>query len=265
MAGLSIGFCAGERFHVPPNLLDWHVDGALPDVSSWNLRRVPDSSFEGIRFDEARRLVEVSRTPPRVSFGEAVIEVLIREGIHPLHAGAFTERGDSDRATLVCGPSGTGKSTLTWLAVSRGRRLISDDHVGFRAGRSNIAEILPLRRSIAVDRRRLSRIPKSSIEEVLPEGGVKVRFDPLALGIERLDVARPVCIVFLERGPVRSIETLTPAQAFGRIIPLSSAVRPSAVRLIPALKDLLETTRTIRASLTEDCLADPSLLDELGI
>ncbi|MEO8359847.1 MAG: hypothetical protein ABI672_07450 [Vicinamibacteria bacterium] len=195
---------------------------------------------------------------------DALIELLIHQGVLPIHAAAFTHATAAGGATLVCAPSGGGKSSLSWLAATHGRGLLSDDHLGLRRSVDGL-QLIPLKRSVAVDSNLLDARPAASSEESMAGGGKKLRFDPQTL-IENCRVfsSTPRRLVFLEKGSTRRFEALAPREAFIRLVPQTAGLRPSARKLLPMLRDLAESVPSTLATLTQSCLKDPRVLDELG-
>ena len=96
--------------------------------------------------------------------------------------------------------------------------------------------------------------------------GTKLRFDPQGVMAQcRALSGVPRRLVFLDKGSARRMEPLGPGEAFTRLVPQSGALRPSARHLLPMLRDLADSTPAIAATLTESCLGDPRVLDELGV
>ncbi|MFL5608893.1 MAG: hypothetical protein ACJ8AD_20725 [Gemmatimonadaceae bacterium] len=80
---------------------------------------------------EAVAHVSTELAADRAHFRSAMIEALTLALVtqfdrHPLHAAAVA-RGRS--AVLLAGPSGTGKSTLAWMAHQAGLEVLGDDHI----------------------------------------------------------------------------------------------------------------------------------------
>jgi hypothetical protein len=80
---------------------------------------------------EAVAHVSTELAADRAHFRSAMLEALTLSLVtqfdrHPLHAAAIA-RGDV--ALLLAGPSGTGKSTLAWLAHEAGLEVLGDDRV----------------------------------------------------------------------------------------------------------------------------------------
>ena len=85
--------------------------------------------------DESRReslaYVTAALAGDRAHFRSAVLEAITFALLtcfdrHPIHAAAIAR---DDRAVLLAGPSGTGKSTLAYLAHAAGMTVLSDDRV----------------------------------------------------------------------------------------------------------------------------------------
>ena len=80
---------------------------------------------------EAVGYVSASLVANRQLFRSAVLEALTLSLLscfdrHPVHAAAVANR---DRVVLLAAPSGTGKSTISYVALSSGLELLSDDRV----------------------------------------------------------------------------------------------------------------------------------------
>lgn len=268
LASLVIKFRSPRGLGVPAKLLDWDVDAKSPASPVWTILFGPKPSPR-LYFDAVKREAHIGRLGGRInargalSYPEALLELLIYHGVLPIHAAAFTGRTPDDGATLVSAPSGGGKSSLSWLAVAHGRGLLSDDHIGLRRRETSL-ELVPLKRSVAVDPSHLRERPEAATEEPMV-GGTKLRFDPQSLIANcRVSASPPRRLVFLEKGAARRIEPLSPAEAFTRLVPQSAALLPSARKLLTMLKDLADSTPAVVATLTASCLKDPGVLDELG-
>lgn len=268
LASLIVRFRSLRGPNLPNNLRDWDVDVESPSSPVWTILYGTEPSPR-LSFDQNRREARIGRVGGRsnargaLSYPQALLELLIYHDVLPIHAAAFTGRTPEDGATLVSAPSGGGKSSLSWLAASHGRGLLSDDHVGLRRSGAGL-ELVPLKRSVAVDPAHIRRRPENATEEPMV-GGTKLRFDPQGLIANcRVSASPPRRLVFLERGAARRIEPLSPPEAFTRLVPQSAARLPSARKLLALLRDLADSTPATVASLTASCLKDPGVLDELG-
>ena len=268
LASLIVRFRSLPGLNVPEKLRDWDVDVESPSSPVWTILYGTKPSPR-LSFDRERREARIGRAGGRsdargaLSYPQALLELLIFHDVLPIHAAAFTGRTPEEGATLVSAPSGGGKSSLSWLAASHGRGLLSDDHVGLRRSGAGL-ELVPLKRSVAVDPVHMGRRPENATEEPMA-GGTKLRFDPQTLIANcRVSASAPRRLVFLERGASRHIEPLSPAEAFTRLVPQSAALLPSARKLLALLRDLADSTPATVAALTASCLKDPGVLDELG-
>lgn len=199
-----------------------------------------------------------------ISYARAVIELLMHTGTLPFHAGAVA-RSENEKTTVFIGPSGAGKSSLTWLALRHNWMFLSDDHLGLQRATAGHLEIVPLKRSLAVSEALLDRLPADAKREDMLNGSYKARFDPenFVPG-RRLKTAVPGALVFLARGDKRNMASLHPSDAFTRLLGQSAAATPSGRKLVPLLKEFVDTVPSKEAVLTRECLEDPHVLEELG-
>jgi hypothetical protein len=185
----------------------------------------------------------------------------------PVHAALVTRRAGHP-GVLILGPSGQGKSSLSLLAISRGWRVVTDDLAALRRDEAT-GETLG-----ATIRKRL-RIPAHLLDSrtrdlgrrmYSHQGLQKIRLDPDALRPGAfLPEARIGCLVFLERGESRSVSAVSRTEALERLIAVCSAAlsfsRGSVFRL---LAEVARQARPRVARLTESCLTDPDVLEELA-
>ncbi len=241
----------------------WSGEGSERRLEALGLR----VSFSGERSIHAEYDPRVRGSFQR-AIQETALGALRSEGRIALHAAAVVGAQSTD-AVLLAGASGCGKSTLTLTALRAGFGFVSDDLVAAWAADDGWA-VAPLRRSFAVPEDEVSRLPASAARgrwESEPGSVRKLRLDPQATGLAaRHARARPLRLVFLERASIRSIEDLTPAQAYERLLVhcASALLDPGARQGLGLLRRLAEEIPARVARLTKACLSDARVLEALA-
>ncbi len=127
-----------------------------------------------------------------LSLAEAVVGAHGRTG---LHAGGVVGAGGG--ATLLCGPGGAGKSSLTAALALRGSAVLGDDVVFLHAGRAH-----PFHRLLKLERAARSRLelarPPGPLSELWDE---PTFFHPRALGSRWAEPAEVVLVALPTRVP----------------------------------------------------------------
>jgi hypothetical protein len=168
----------------------------------------------------------------------------------------------------MLGESGGGKSSLTWLGVSRGWGVVSDDLVALRELETGPIAGTTIRKTIRVPSHLVNAEVRALGRKIRNHEGLqKTQLDPEALfpGSFRRD-ARIEHITFLERSDVRSIVPLSRAAALERLLLISAAVLTSkhSSEAFRMLSDLARRADARVARLTTACLSDPMVLELLS-
>jgi hypothetical protein len=241
-----------------------------PDHATWSIVLTDPGESPHIEADIHARELRVRRdagTPPAEALQHAAARALLCEGRLPIH-GAVLARTRTAPGTLFLGESGSGKSSLALLAISKGWRVVSDDltalhHVG-DAG--VVAAAVRWRLRIAahlLDAETRARGRKF----VSGTGLRKIRLDPNALRPESfLGQARIGRLVFLERGDVRAITTISPSEALARLLSVCApALSLEGGRgYAGLLSGLVRQADAKVVRLTQTCLSDPEVLGDLA-
>lgn len=204
---------------------------------------------------------------PTLALQQALFSILLATGRVPIHAALVTPSADSPGVLLV-GDSGHGKSSLVFLAVSRGWKVVSDDLVALHESRSGAVTGATIRKKLRIAAHLVDAHTRSRGRATQPDGGIaKLLFDPDALRPGAFLSEAPISsFVFLERGASRSAVGLSSAGAFERLIS-SASVALAATGMRASFDILSALGRKARARvlrLTKDCLTDPDVLQELA-
>jgi hypothetical protein len=196
-----------------------HVLYGAPGLVGW----LDLSAAQGIMY------VEVTHLEMPERFSDAVIRAPIltlvtRRDRHPIHAAAI-RRGDS--ALLLQGPSGIGKSTLSYAASCAGFDVFADDAVRvqqrpeFRVWGGGIPGYVYLLDD-AVERFGVPRAPDRL--RVRPNGKSKqvVSLPTIAGGLPPHVRRARVCLLRRDRGPVRC-QPATPGEIITAILGAAEA------------------------------------------
>jgi hypothetical protein len=104
-----------------------HMSDDLRFVAQWGDSMAASDPARRMATIRVSRAVVADRARFRTEMLEAVVLALLScFDRHPVHAAAVAHRG---HALLLAAPSGTGKSTLAYLAHAAGLDLLSDDQV----------------------------------------------------------------------------------------------------------------------------------------
>lgn len=230
---LARAFTAGSR-----RWIDWPGVGvfeldASTRVNAWPARGVPAAVVTD-------------------TFARAVQPVLLQSlGYQALHASAVAKAGD---VLVLCGVSGSGKSTCAYALRERGWRQIADDSVVFRIdGPSARAFPLPF----------TPRLRKPSAHHLNAANGSQ----PGASTTERLRIRR---IFLLHQDPNRapadpSVTPLPPAQAFCRVLAhahcFDGSNRTETARVVTDYVSLVERAEVVALTYRPGLAQLPALLD----
>lgn len=189
-----------------------------------------------------------------LSLAETVVAAHDRTGIH---AGGVVAPGGG--ATLLCGPGGSGKSSLTAALALRGAPVLGDDVVLLHGGRAH-----PFHRLLKVEEPARSRLglerPPGPLSELWDE---PTFFHPKALG-SRWAAPAPVTLVVL---PVRIPDALPRLQErrASSVLPTLLSQVVLAPRLDPgafeAVTDALADARCVELRYWDSPAAADALME----
>lgn len=249
---------------------DYEAVPVTSGVEAWTVSAGSAGAEGSIDLDARRRSVYVDSRifpQPAAAFREGAARALLHLGRTPLHA-ALVVAPASSAGVLIVGASGSGKSSLTWLALSLGWRVVSDDYVALRAEPSQSTTALAVRKGWRVPAHLVGREAREHGRRMISDTGLrKVRLDPDRLSegvfLREAEIGR---IAFVERATTPSLATISPADTLGRLLPLCT---PSLIHATPGhifrvLADLARASPARVAGLTSACLGDPRVLQELA-
>jgi hypothetical protein len=183
---------AARHISTPDGRLLVHTQGSLAVVDP--MRR------ESIAYVTTALVRE--RTQFRVSLVEAITFALLAAfDRHPVHAAALVRNG---RALLLAGPSGTGKSTLAYLAHTEGIEVLSDDRVWVQSDPH--LRVWGRTESVALRHEALIRFPDAAVQAD-HEGGKRIVATPSTSSSAPFADQATVCV--LARGALAGLERLT--------------------------------------------------------
>jgi len=207
---ISPGYSEDHEF--PPAVpVLW--DGILPEgvrathCGNETLRSIELHGLALASFDLASRRAEVSFKPGAEwclvsgSIVPILTEFLRQADHHMIHAATLLTDARAERAIVISGPSGAGKTTSALALANSGMKLVSDDisfvtGVGISPGPPRIWGLLP---RLKVCRPSLNLLPW--IRELGPTGiecGLEVYFNPgVVRRPEACSSTRPGAIIFL--------------------------------------------------------------------
>jgi len=249
---------------------DYDVVELSAQEALWSVVVAAEGS-EPQRDVDARRREVVVRPGPGLRASEAlrqaVSEVMLIESRLPIHA-ALVAHPAGRGGLLILGDSGRGKSSLVWLALSMGWRVVSDDMLALHAGEGN--------ETVGATIRKRLRIPAHILDERTQRLGRKMR-NHVGLDKTRIqpDAVFPGSFVheapigriaFLERGACRSVARVSKTEALERLIDVCSLGLAHSPSRAPfqVLSDLARRADAKVARLTKECLSDPRVLEELA-
>ena len=191
----------------------------------------------------------------------ALIIALRAMGVYLIHAGAVSFE---DRALLLIGDSGAGKSTTAIGLVNAGCSYLGDDGCLIREHAGDV-ELLPLWSSF-----RLTDSSLASFSSLKPHSHKHAEDDKWRLDVPAAFPGRHLAhwlgrktILFLERSGQHGsfLHPLPKADAMGRLIAqsnaLSLACHPNMRGHLDLLARLVSVSRTARLQLGTEWLADP--------
>ena len=237
---------------------------------AWSIRFGEGACILPIEVDPRIHQVTVSTEAfarPTDAVQEGISRVLLEGGLLPLHAALVTPRADLPGLLLV-GESSRGKSSLAWLAVSNGWRVVSDDHLVLRSCESAGPTGATFRKRLRIAAHLVDATTESLGHRIQTQAGLrKVRLDPdAARPGSFLRAARIGRIAFLERASARCFLPLSRTEALERLMSVCSPALTQASTRAPfqLLADLVRCADAKVARLTQACLSDPRVLEELS-
>jgi len=249
---------------------DYEAVTCEPGSVVWSIRFGERASVLPIEVDPRIHQVTVSTDAfahPTDAVQEGISRVLLEGGLLPLHAALVTPRADLPGLLLV-GESSRGKSSLAWLAVSDGWRVVSDDHLVLRPGESAGPTGATFRKRLRIAANLVDATTESLGHRIQTQGGLrKIRLDPdAARPGSFLREARIGRIAFLERAGSRSFLPLSRTEALERLMSICSPALTQTSTTAPfhLLADLVRRADAKVARLTQACLSDPRVLEELA-
>jgi len=138
-------------------------------------------------------------------------------GIEVVHAAAVAA---GERALLIAGRGGAGKSTLAVAALAAGFELLGEDYVAVEG--TAAPRVHALFASAKLDAGSLARLPSLDLPPTAPrEPGGKVLVDLVARFADRLPASRPLAALVLPRltGRDRAPRRASPAAALRALAP----------------------------------------------
>lgn len=182
-----------------------------------------------MRCDPANRFAEISASIPSESrdwvvtrplLTLALMELARRRGFFPLHAACLAHEG---AGVLVCGPTGSGKSTLTIALLEAGLDFLGDDLVFLEPRGRNVRALgFPDELGISADAAEiLPRLPEQ-VDTSPPPGWPKARADirVVSPSAQITDSCEPSMVLLLsDRAKPGVIEEAGPGDALLELLP----------------------------------------------
>jgi len=223
----------------------WFTVGGSPPVICGVLARTPESADE----------------PPRYLLQSALLLALCAIGVYELHAAGLCT---TDRALLLVGESGAGKSTTATALASAGCRYLGDDGLMIRR-RADDVELFAHSPLFRLTENSLARF-KALQGHASSDADGKWRFDAsLAFPNRYLTYWRgPTALLFLARSSGRAsvLSDLAPAEAVGLLVEQSSAfgldAHSTPRQHLDLLAQLVARSYVARLELGSEWLDDPA-------
>lgn len=192
----------------------------------------------------------------------AVMELLRRRDLYPLHAACLASR---DSGVLICGPSGSGKSSLTLALLGAGLDFLGDDLVFVRETDAGVRAFgFPDELGLSADVAELGvRIP--SAVDLLPQPGwpkARVGVHSVSPTATVVSSCTPRLIVILAEGadPGVIVES-TPDAALLDLVPSILLTEPSTCAAhLAALASLAGSATLLRVGARPDLAAVTGLI-----
>lgn len=191
---------------------------------------------------------------------QAFSAALRRSGLFEFHSAGLVPPGH-DKAVLIAGGSGTGKSTLTLQLAACGWRFLSDDTLLLEK-RDQTIEVHALRKFFALTPDTITAVRLPQLEPALAAGIFKERVTPQDLFPEcQIQRSRPGAIFFptLSYEAESRVQKLTAAETMGRLLrlcPWAAYDKPTANEHLSVLSALA------RESTAFDLFAGTDLLED---
>jgi hypothetical protein len=242
-----------SRADAIPKSLKWVRSRPMwGDFRDGALRLTDGVSFAAVRYDERIAAFELADETLKDAHFSArtflllpIVELLRLSGMFYLH-GAFISR--EDRAFLILGEGGAGKSTLAAALSAAGWKLVGDDNLLLRLDARGACRIFPLEQELSVTREVFGLL---GISGSFPSERNKVRIPLKALGERSEPFAVPTDIRVLTKSDAAR-PALTPSVLFDMIVrenPLILAIPDLAPAHTEAVRRLLRQTKHERAAL----------------
>ncbi len=186
------------------------------------------SGFEAVVSTDGRRMRAPLDSEWRPLVGSLAIAraIAAQPGVLAFHAASVSVGG---RGVMACGPKRAGKTTLALALGARGHPLLGDE---IAAVRLDTAELLPMRRSLAVRDGPASAAAREALErlgplmETFPDGEVRARAGVTALLGTGTPDRVPLTVVLLLRSfaPRAAAEAVAPSpEVLSRLTPLGAS------------------------------------------
>lgn len=198
----------------------------------------------------------------------SVSAALRRCGIFELHSGAAISLKHG-KSILICGPSGTGKSTLTLQLAATGWNYLSDDVMLLSAERDKV-RATGLRRFFALTRETAAGSGLPEVNQLLSKGYpndfAKQRLEPAGL-FPAAEECWPDLIYFpkITGKAASQMRELSPAETMSRLIrlcPWSCYDRAVARQFLDALAKLVKQSVSFDLFAGNDLMGDPNFTSE---
>lgn len=267
----GLPFLSGGWDQAPGRLGDdYEAVALIGSAEAWKVLAALRGSEGPIEVDVETREVRVDTREfpqPAAAFREGAARVLLREGRVPLH-GALVVPDVSESGLLILGESGLGKSSLAWLALSMGWRIVSDDYVALGAGKGQEIRAMALRKAMRVPAHLLGANSRALGRRMTSDlGMLKIRLDPNRFRVGAfLREASINRIAFLERADARNVRPLSPADTLERLMALCAPAmaEASSPEVFQLLARLAHSASATAAGLTRACLTDPHVIQDLA-